>query len=92
MANALIVRHRVLRLLKTQPEFVSRSVLINKIGASYRSQADEQISQLLSEGVLVQTGLGKRGSPHMIGFNQNYPAHICPCCGFHVPHGHKLVY
>ena len=90
MPSTVTVRHRILAVLRAEPGFVSRTRLLSKIGASYRSQANEQISQLLSEGVLVQTGLGKRGLPFEIGFNTNYPAHLCPCCGFQIPSNHKL--
>ena len=85
MPSIDVVRFRILNIVRSTPGFIRRRVLERKIGPNYRSQSDEQISQMLSEGILVQIGTGVRGDPFAVGLNTNFPPHICPCCVRPIP-------
>lgn len=80
MALASIVRTRIITLMMSGTLPITERALLNRIGKSYRSQAQEQISLLLSEQFLIRLGLGRRGSPYQLIFGPNASI-TCPCCG-----------
>jgi len=73
------IRERIIRLVRPEDKIV-RSHLLRKFNVSDRDRANEQVSLLLSEGVLVRTGLGVRGSPETIQRGKCWPKEKCPFC------------
>lgn len=80
MAQASVVRARIITLMRSGTLPITERALLNSVGKSYRSQAKEQISLLLSEQFLIRLGLGRRGSPYQLIFGPNASI-TCPCCG-----------
>ena len=79
MPTTAFIREKIIRTIQeTGP--ITRRKLIRKFGASYREQADYQIGLLLSDGVFITTGIGKRGSPKMIQASPIFCKTTCPMC------------
>jgi hypothetical protein len=75
-----IVQARLINVISRAPDrIMTRRALINSCGRTYRAQADEQISLLLSNGTFVLMGLGIKGSPKTIMLNRVNPDR-CPLC------------
>src|ERR1700676_1770562 len=59
---------------------VSRHAILMKFMGSARSKVDNQIGLLISDGVFISLGLGKRGMPNLIAMGKNFPSDKCPFC------------
>jgi hypothetical protein len=59
---------------------MTRRALLRKISGTNRAQANFQIGQLVSDGVLISTGIGRRGHPEIIGLSPIFSAMRCPFC------------
>lgn len=82
MPTDAYIRERLVKIIREQPnQQMKRRALLKRIGATYRNQAAEQISVLLSSGFLLPYGSGTRGDPKFIIVNNTYPSNNCPCCG-----------
>jgi len=79
-----IIKERVLRLVQPEAGIVRRH-LLRKFNTADRARASEQISVLLSEGVLMSTGIGRRGSPEVIQRGVLWPKDKCPFCHQVIP-------
>jgi hypothetical protein len=74
------VKARLINILTKAPEQqMTHRALVKACGGSYRHQAQDMISLLLSEGVFFPYGIGVRGSPRVIGLNKMNPDR-CPLC------------
>ncbi len=75
------VRERLIRLVRSQPKLeITRRSLIRLFDSSARVQVDYQIGLLISDGVFILTGLGRRGDPEKVSPGPNFPARRCPFC------------
>lgn len=73
------IRERLIRLLWDEP--LPKRTVIDKFDKARRSAAQDEISVLLSDGAIIQTGMGKRGSPTMLQLSPVYPFDVrCPLC------------
>ena len=73
------IRERLIRLVQ-QESVITRRKLGERFNSSDRCQADAQIGQLVSDGVFVTTGIGRRGMPEKIQMGPSFPKHKCPFC------------
>ena len=79
MPSTFKIRERLIRLLWEGPAL--RRTIESRFGQSRRLVAQEQLSLLISDGVVLSTGLGRRGHPNMVQLSQVYPLHgLCPLC------------
>ena len=79
MATYNYIRARLIRIVqKEQP--IIRNLLLRKFDSGVRSQVDYQIGELISDGVFITTGIGRRGMPEKIQLSPVFPAMRCPFC------------
>jgi hypothetical protein len=73
------IRERLIRLLWDGPQL--RRTIESKFDKTRRRAAQEELSLLISEGVILSTGSGRRGHPNRI---QLSPVYLfdqrCPLC------------
>jgi hypothetical protein len=75
------VRERLLRMLVDGVPQYRRNVE-DAFDKTRRQLAKNQLSLLISQGVLIQTGTGRRGHPNMVQLSPIYPISVlCPMCG-----------
>lgn len=75
------IRSRIIRIMRESEALpIAQRTVIQQIGQTYRAQAESELSSMLSDGVLVRLGLGKRGMPFTLIFGPN-AIRLCPCCG-----------
>jgi hypothetical protein len=79
MPTNSFVRERLIRIVQADAPIVRRN-LCRRFNASDRLQADGQIGRLISEGVFITTGTGKRGYPETIQLSPIFPVTRCPFC------------
>jgi hypothetical protein len=80
MPIASKIRERLLRLLLDGP--ILRREVENKFDKSRRTAAKDEIALLISQGIILSTGSGRRGHPNMIQLSPTYPFnYICRLCG-----------
>jgi hypothetical protein len=74
------IRERLLRLLWEGP--MLRRAVVGKFDKSRRQAAEEEIRLLVSQGIVLSTGSGRRGHPNMIQLSPTYPLnYCCRLCG-----------
>jgi hypothetical protein len=79
MSHTSKIRERLIRLLWTGPQL--RRAIENEFGKTRRRAAREELSLLISEGVILSTGSGRRGHPNKIQLSPVYPFdRYCPLC------------
>lgn len=59
---------------------ITRRALLRKFNPSTQAQADIQIGQLISDGVFISTGIGRRGYPETIELSPIFSVSRCPLC------------
>lgn len=80
MPSSKTVRERICIALK-HAETISRYQLLRRFNEYDRERAETEISRLLGEAFLVETGSGTRGSPIMLSRGlQWYKREKCPFC------------
>ena len=73
------IRERLIRLLWDGP--MLRRAIDRKFDKTRRLAAQEELSLLISEGVILSTGSGRRGHPNKVQLSQVYPLQrLCPFC------------
>ena len=71
------IRMKLIRIVEQEAPIIRRS-LVKRFAA--RSQADYQIGELISDGVFITTGIGRRGMPEKIQLSPVFPKRRCPYC------------
>lgn len=81
MSDRIHVRARMLRIIARSVGPVSRSRLVRAFNGSAMALAKDELSNIISEGVVNLIGTGRRGSPYKVVKGSGWPAEICPLCG-----------
>ena len=79
MATHSYIRTRIIRIVEREQPIVRR-LLTKRFDSSLRSQVDYQIGELISDGVFITTGIGRRGMPEKIQLSPVFPKRRCPYC------------
>jgi hypothetical protein len=80
MPKVIDVRERLIRML-ISGEPLSLTRIRKSFDKSRRVICEQELSNLISEGVLLKTGTGRRGYPYMIQLSPVYPISVkCPLC------------
>jgi len=73
------IRERLIRLLWEGPAL--RRTIERKFDKNRIRVAQEELSLLISEGVILSTGSGRRGHPNKVQLSPTYPFdRHCPLC------------
>ena len=75
------IRERIIRMLWNESGLVTLRHLEQSFDKSRRRAALDEISLLVSEGVLHRIGSGRRGDPFKLLLSRTYPFKVfCPLC------------
>lgn len=84
-ATKATIRERIIGIMFAHGS-ITRFALEHAFNGPARSKAEEEISNLLSSGILVQTGIGTRGRPFIIHRSPVWPfREKCAMCGQSLP-------
>jgi hypothetical protein len=79
MLTQELIRMRIIRIVR-EHNLITRARLLHMFAASYRDRFDSAIGKLLSDGVLISTGTGRRGDPATLHMGPMFPKNRCPMC------------
>jgi hypothetical protein len=81
MSDRIHVRARMLRIIAHSVDPVSCYHLVRAFNGGARALAKDELSNIISEGVVNLIGTGRRGSPYKVVKGSSWPVGICPLCG-----------
>ena len=75
------IRERLLRMMLDGKSHHKRNIE-KAFGRSRMPLVKDELGLLISQGILIQTGIGRRGNPHAVQLSPIYPISVlCPMCG-----------